>query len=71
MTNRYDYSELRAKAISREATQEDMEDMARWFDKYDIADWNGEYYDLDGYKLRPIYGEDDDGEPVFDHWEVD
>lgn len=55
MANRYEYAELRAAALAPEATKEDRLALLEWFDRYDTADWNGEYYDMgDGYRLYPV-----------------
>lgn len=66
MPGYYDYDELREKALSADATQQDLENMARWFNNYDISAWNGEYYDMgNGKRLFPICAET---EP--DEWEI-
>lgn len=63
--NRYAYAELREKALAPTATKEDRLNLLDWFDRYDIADWNGEYYDLDdGLRLFPICEETEDGDFV-------
>ena len=53
--NRYSYAELKARALSPDATQEDLKALAAWFDEYDPRSWNGEVYDVDGRSLKPIY----------------
>ena len=63
MTNRYEYEELRAAALAPEATTEDRLALLEWFDRYDTADWNGEYYDMDdGYRLYPVYEHDEEND---------
>ena len=58
---RYDYRELRERALAPDATFEDKASLARWFDNYDPYEWNGECYDLgDGISVRPVYGEPDE-----------
>lgn len=56
MSNRYQYAELRAAAIA-EPTSENLAALGEWFESYGMDNWNGEYYDADGYQLRPIYKE--------------
>ena len=56
MSNRYAYTELRAAAIA-EPNAENLAALGEWFDNYGMDSWNGEYYDADGYQLRPIYEE--------------
>ena len=60
---RYDYEELRAKAINN-PTFENLEALADWLRNYDMNSWNGEFWDIDdGQRLYPIYGdEDEDGD---------
>ena len=61
----FTYQELRAAAISNSATAEDRLRLYRWFENYDMGDWNGEYFDMDdGLRLFPVYEEieDEDGE---------
>ena len=59
---RYDYGELREKALAPNATFEDKVDLACWFDNYDPSAWNGECYDLgDGVTMWPMCSVD--GEP--------
>ena len=56
---RYDYEELRAKAIEN-PTFENLEALADWLDYYDYnrKSWNGEFWDIGD----PVYGdEDEDG----------
>lgn len=67
---RYDYGELREKALAPNATFEDKVDLACWFDNYDPSAWNGECYDLgEGITMRPVYGaQDDNGNyPIVDY----
>lgn len=54
MANYYAYEELRAKATSPEATQDDINALGEWFDAHGSIYWNGEYYDADGLRLFPI-----------------
>lgn len=50
MVGRYDYSELREKAIH--GTQADVDALGEWFELYGNRYWNGECYDADdGYRL--------------------
>ena len=57
---KYMYAELREKAISPEATQEDLSNLAEWLDRCadSKTDWNGECWDIeDGLSLYPLYAE--------------
>lgn len=56
--NRYDYKELREKAIT--GTADDVNELGEWFQHYGMSCWNGEYFDADGYKVTPIYGKEDE-----------
>lgn len=60
MNDRYNYAELRAKAVAPGATQADINTLGEWFFQFG-SDWNGEYYDADGGKrLYPIYKQIDE-----------
>ena len=50
---------------SADATQEDINNLGRWFLLYNPY-WNGEYYDADGVEVWPVYKQisDDDFELV-------
>lgn len=56
---RYDYQELREKAINN-PTFENLEALADWLSNYDINSWNGEFWDIDGLRLYPIFGDEDE-----------
>lgn len=56
---RYEYAEERRAAIEN-PTAENLAALADWLDAYDPQAWNGEYYDIDGKRLTPIYGEEDE-----------
>lgn len=62
----YDYKELKERALSPSATQEDINALGEWFKRYGARYWNGEVYDIEnGISIRPIYEPeetDDDGE---------
>lgn len=67
--SRYDYKELRAKAVEN-PTFENCDVLADWLRNYDMRSWNGESFDIDdGLRLYPIYGdEDEDGcFPIIDY----
>ena len=69
--NRYSYNELFAVATKPDAAQIDVDTLGEWFSAYGEIYWNGEYYDADGYRIRPVYdwGEEaDQGEIV--HYEL-
>lgn len=57
------YQELEHKALSTDATQEDINALGKWFELYGDSYWNGEFYDVDGrHQLLPIDIEDEDGD---------
>lgn len=61
----YDYQELKNKALSTDATQNDINNLGEWFEQYEQygnKHWNGEYYSVDGRRLYPIYRRIDDDE---------
>ena len=61
----YTYQELRAAAMSDAATAADRIRLFNWFEREDMADWNGECFDMDdGLSLYPVYEYeyDEDGE---------
>lgn len=70
--NRYSYEDLKAAALSPNATPADLQALADWFSQYDMADWNGEYFEIDSNnRLFPIYGEEDEcGDIPVVGWEV-
>ena len=54
----YDYRELRAAALSSDATQADIDALGEWFHQYGQRYWNGEYFDAnDGLRVYPVYQE--------------
>lgn len=63
---KYDYKELREKAIAKNATKQDRLNLYNWFNLYGNQFWNGECYDVDGYEMFPIYNEikDEDGDLI-------
>lgn len=62
--NYYSYDELRAKALSADAEQIDIDTLGEWFEEYGRDSWNGEYYDADGYMVFPVYSEPDEFDDV-------
>ena len=58
----YDYQELKNKALSADATQNDINNLGEWFEQYGDKYWNGEYYRVEGSRLYPIYRRIDDDE---------
>ena len=59
----YNYKELREKATAQNATAGDRLNLFFWFEAYGGSYWNGEFYDMDdGWRLYPVYEEDEDGE---------
>lgn len=69
--SRYDYKELRARAVETEA-EEDLAALGEWLERYGRCYWNGECYDIDdGLRLFPIYGEaTEDGDYELSGWEI-
>ena len=60
---RYQFDELRAAALAPDATQANIDALGHWFETYGMADWNGEYFDVDGTnRLRPITTQTEDGD---------
>lgn len=43
----YDYQELKEKALSADAKQEDINNLGEWFEQYGDKYWNGEYFSID------------------------
>jgi len=65
------YQELKHKALSADATQEDINLLGKWFELYGESYWNGEFYDVDGtHQLRPVDVEDEDGDYHREGWEL-
>ena len=62
----YDYEELKNKALSADATQEDVNALGEWFEQYGDRYWNGECFSVEnGIHLYRIEEEIDE-----DEWEV-
>lgn len=56
--SKYDYEELKNKALSKNATTEDINALGEWFQQYSDSSWNGEYYEIDSHhRLYPQYKE--------------
>lgn len=52
----YDYDELKERALSPDATNDDIKALGKWFEKYGDKFWNGEYYEIDSkHRLYPVY----------------
>ena len=52
----YEYTELREKALSAEATTEDRLALYNWMEQYAMSEWNGECFNIDdGLSLYPVY----------------
>jgi hypothetical protein len=57
----YDYRVLTAKALSSDATQEDINALGEWFEAYGYQYWNGECYEVDtSHYLYPVLSEEPD-----------
>lgn len=62
----YNYEELAERALRFDATQEDINALAEWFERYGDRYWNGERYEIDATRsLYPIYEE-----TAPDEWEI-
>lgn len=62
----YDYEELKNKALSADATQDDINTLGEWFECFGGRYWNGEYYSVEnGIHLYPVCHEVDE-----DEWEI-
>lgn len=60
IVDRYSYAELLAAATKPDAAQIDIDTLGAWFSAYGEAYWNGEYYDADGCRIRPVYDWDEE-----------
>lgn len=73
----YNYKEICKKALAFNATQEDINALGEWFERYGRSGWNGECWTVDAYhNLYPIHKEIgyDDYEVVgytFSSWDKD
>lgn len=69
--SKYDYQELEHKALTADASQEDINRLGKWFELYGESYWNGEFYDVDGtHQILPIDTEDEDGDFHREGWEL-
>lgn len=60
MKGYYDYQELENNAMNR-GTQEDLNALGEWFERFGSKFWNGESYKINSsYNLYPIYQEIDE-----------
>lgn len=68
---RYNYEELEKKALSADATEDDINALGEWFEQYGGRFWNGECYDIDRtHCLYPIYKEILDENGDLDYAEI-
>ena len=59
----YDYEELKNKALSADAKQEDVNALGEWFECFGDKYWNGEYFSVEnGIRLYRVEKEVDEGE---------
>ena len=70
--SRYDFEELKEKALAYNATEEDLCNLGKWFEKYGAVEyWNGECYEIDNtHSLYPIYDELSDDYFELVGWEI-
>lgn len=65
------YKELEKKALSADATQEDINRLGKWFELYGERYWNGEYYRVtEDVRIVPVDIEDEDGDFHRTGWEL-
>lgn len=58
MSGYYDYDNLVKKALSKDASEEDVNELGEWFRRYGVDYWNGEYYEVDEeYRLYEVFKE--------------
>lgn len=68
---RYDYEELLMKAMAETATQNDIDQLGKWFEQYGDNFWNGEVFTIDeSHDLKPIYIEVNEDEYELSHYEI-
>ena len=72
--NEYNFKELEERAFT-EGTAEAVNDLAKWYEKYGMQFWNGEFfsgkYNGEEYILVPDYEEDEDSNFEIAGWEID
>ena len=70
----YDYAELREAAINHmndDKATDTARDLADWLEYYgEGRGWNGEWWDIEGYRLVPVYEEVEPDEWDLVRWEV-
>lgn len=54
------YEELKNAALAPDATQDDINALGEWFERYGDRYWNGEYFDVNGEHLYRIYSYDEE-----------
>lgn len=66
--SRYNYKELESRALSPDATAEDVSALGEWFENYGARFWNGEYFDINGsarlFRIEEHHF-DEDGEFIY------
>ena len=58
----YNYEELKNAALSPDATGDDIFALGAGFEQYGYGFWNGEYYDVEGERLFPIWQWDEEAD---------
>lgn len=56
----YDFEDLKEKALAPTATQDDIDALGEWLNKYDVPSYNGEsfyLYDENDHRQGSIYPE--------------
>ena len=62
MSNYYNYNELKQKALKKNASQEDVNALGRWFEAHGHQYWNGKAFLVEkDLFLKPVY------KPVYDN----
>ena len=68
----YDYADLCAVIREFGALPASVNALGEWFRGYGFQYWNGEFYNVDDLgRLRPIFGEDENGERVLCKYVLD
>lgn len=68
----YSFEKLYKKAISKKASQIDIDTLGEWFTQFGMMDWNGEFFNVDDvHELVPVYSDPDEaGDFEILHYEM-
>ena len=68
---REQYADLERAALSPAATQEDIDRLGEWFERFGEMYWTGEFYRVDNtHNLRPVLEEVEGGDFCRIGWEI-